>query len=92
MSGIAASRVKQPYDDQRATDGFGHSDERSHDFRIGNADLGEAAGAENVREDQLLNSFMEENHQPDLQPDQDGPARRLGTGEVLPSHRHRGVN
>ena len=38
---------------------FDDADEWSHEFGIGDADVGEAPGAENARKDQLLDAFRE---------------------------------
>jgi hypothetical protein len=55
MSGMAASRLSKP-----TMISAPQTDERSHDFRKGNADMGEAAGAQNIGEHQLLYAFGQE--------------------------------
>jgi hypothetical protein len=54
---MAASRVGKPIIKRRPTDYFNSADERAHDIRLRNADLGETACAEVAWIKKLLDSF-----------------------------------
>lgn len=61
----------QTQDDQQATYGFDHADERTEKLRPGNANAGETTGTEDRREQQILQTFGKEHRQTDCEADQD---------------------
>ncbi len=67
---------EQAKNDECAADDLDDADERPHHLGIGDADIREPAGPEDIREDQLLNAFREEHDKADEKADENRPARR----------------
>src|SRR5271166_1611558 len=65
---------EQANDYERAADDFDDADERAHQVRIRDSDIAKATGAENLREEQLLDTLRKKDDRADQQSDQDCPA------------------
>ena len=70
---------EQADNDESAANGFDHAHEWSHHMGIGDADVGEEAGPENIRKGQLLDFFGGKHCKTDEKTNQNGSARRACT-------------